>query len=753
MRTYPVYDGVLGQVYLWREWPLKDQISSQDIGIDLVAETIDGQYWAVQCKCYAPTAAISKNMVDSFLGVTGKKFQDSSGEWIGFANRLWISTTNNWTDVAEIEILNQDIGFHRISLSQLETAEVDWAKLDQGFLGSYARAKKKTILDHQKTALEKFHDHFQTQDRGQLIMACGTGKTFTSLKIAERETSNQGLILFLAPSLALIAQTLKEWSADATETLSSIVVCSDADVSRVTTTSKIKRKNSEDLTISSVVDLALPATTKPDKIVERLKNAKEKTPFQRRVIFSTYQSIDKVAEALKLADLTVDLIVCDEAHRSTGAIFDQNDKSYFVKVHQNDFIKAKKRLYMTATPRIYAESAKRKAEDFSVSLCSMDDETLFGPEVYRLGFGESVDRNLLSDYKVLVLTVPRQDISQEILAEIAEEGKKEINADDVTKLIGCLNALSKNMTIESQFLREVDPEPMRRAVAFCQTIAKAMAITEIVNPIKEKYLARAGAAYSTNLLDLASDHIDGGMASSLRDKKMSWLRAANDNDHECRVLTNVRCLSEGVDVPSLDAVMFLSAKNSQIEVVQSVGRVMRKAEGKKFGYIIIPVIVPSHVEAEEALNDSERFKTVWQVLNALKAHDDRFNALINKIQFNKKIPTDGGSVLIGGIAKESKQTNLNIPTTGSIFDELDNHNDNFYRSIYANLVKRVGSKRDMLLWAADVAKIASGFKERITKVVSQEGPHKVEFDRFLEGLKKTLNPSISAVDAIEMLSQ
>ncbi|MDR0550344.1 MAG: DEAD/DEAH box helicase family protein [Deltaproteobacteria bacterium] len=751
LMTYPVYDGVLGQVCLWREWPLKDQISSQDIGIDLVAETIDGKYWAVQCKCYAPTAAISKNMIDSFLGVTGKKFQDSSGQWIGFANRLWISTTNNWTDVAEIEILNQDIGFQRISLSQLETAAVDWAKLDQGFLGSYARAKKKTILDHQKIALEKFHAHFQTQERGQLIMACGTGKTFTSLKIAEQETSNQGLILFLAPSLALIAQTLKEWSADAAETLSSIVVCSDADVSRVTATSKIKRINSEDLVANSTVDLALPATTKPDKIVERLTDAKERKPFQRRVIFSTYQSIDKVAEALKLADLTVDLIVCDEAHRSTGAIFDQNDKSYFIKVHDNDFIRAKKRLYMTATPRIYAESAKRKAEDYSVALCSMDDESLFGPEVYRLGFGESVNRNLLSDYKVLVLTIPRQAISQKIQAEI-DEGKKEIDADDITKLIGCLNALSKNMTVESRVLRQVDPEPMRRAVAFCQTIAKSKAIVEVFNQLKDKYCRQMVEVESTNLVDIVAEHIDGSMGSSLRDKKMAWLRDSNASPESCRLLGNVRCLSEGVDVPSLDAVLFLSAKNSQIEVVQSVGRVMRKAEGKKFGYIVIPVIVPSYVDPEDALNDNERFKVVWAVLNALKAHDDRFNALINKIQFNKKIPTEGGSILIGGIAGSSNVADYKV-STPDIFSGVMGGDEGYYRALYATMVKKVGFKQDTLLWATDVAKIAEGFKKRIATVVSQEGPHKKEFDHFLTGLRSALNPSISTNDAIDTLSQ
>ncbi|MDR1609064.1 MAG: DEAD/DEAH box helicase family protein, partial [Deltaproteobacteria bacterium] len=604
------------------------------------------------------------------------------------------------------------------------------------------RLARKSLLPHQKTALEKFHEHFKTQDRGQLIMACGTGKTFTSLKIAENETNGQGLVLFLAPSIALISQLLLEWSSNSEKPLYSICVCSDPSVSR------IKKKKNEDDIIFSVEDLALPATTKVPQIIKQLEFARERHPNQLCVIFSTYQSIDKVSEALKKVKLTVDLIVCDEAHRTTGVILMDEDEGYFTKVHDNTFIKAKKRLYMTATPRIYAESLKRKAEDFSATLCSMDDENLFGPEVYRLGFGESVDRDLLSDYKVLVLTVNRNEISEKTQDELTE-GQKEIEADDITKLIGCLNALSKNMTMEGKVLRQVDPDPMLKAVAFCQTIAKSKKITKVFKALKDNYCQNLPNKENYNLVDVEADHIDGAMGACLRNEKLSWLRSDSE---KCRILCNVHVLSEGVDVPSLDAVLFLSAKNSQIEVVQSVGRVMRKAEGKKFGYIIIPVVVPSSVDPEDALNDNERFKVVWTVLNALKAHDDRFNALINKIQFNKIAPTGGGSVLIGGISGGDTH-DLRGPGTRDLLSGLQPSDDGLYRHIYARLVKKVGFKQDMLLWAADVAKIAEGFKARITKVVNQKGPHKEEFDRFLSGLRKTLNPSVDETEAIEMLAQ
>jgi predicted helicase len=311
------------------------------------------------------------------------------------------------------------------------------------------------------------------------------------------------------------------------------------------------------------------------------------------------------------------------------------------------------------------------------------------------------------------------------------------------------------MDYEGGVLRVVDPGVMRKAVAFCQTIAKSKAITEVFNNVMESYGKELTIKEGEQLVEVTSQHIDGAMGAAEREKKMSWLKDEPENQNECRILTNVRCLSEGVDVPSLDAVMFLSAKNSQIEVVQSVGRVMRRAKGKKFGYIIIPVITPTYVKPEDVLKDHATFSVVWTVLNALKAHDDRFTALITKIDLNEHKPDGGGSVLIGGIAKASEDNELSGPTvkTNDLLGEARKHDLELYNSIYARLVTKIGDKDDLLLWAQDVAKIAEGFKERITTVISQKGPHKTEFEKFLTGLRQTLNPSVDTTEAIEMLAQ
>ncbi|MDR1164646.1 MAG: DEAD/DEAH box helicase family protein [Deltaproteobacteria bacterium] len=753
LKTNRAYESSFSHVWLWMDCPFRKSISQtgKDIGIDLVLRDEEGKYWAVQCKCFKETASIDKRAVDSFIGASGKRFKDDAGRDSTFSYRLWISTTNNWTDEAESELRDQSVHCHIINLGDLEKVKVDWDKLEQGFFGERARPERFTPREDQKEALDTALEHYSKQDRGHMTMACGTGKTFTSLIIAEEMTKGQGLVLFLAPSIALIGQTLWAWYDNAQEYFQAICVCSDKAVSTLRGNAK------EDQVYGSPVDLPLPSSTSPDEIEKRLTRGRLKRPERLQVIFSTYQSIDSVAQALKKAKRVVDLIVCDEAHRTTGFSLTKEDESHFVKVHDDAFIRAKKRLYMTATPKIFGEQAKKTAEENSIALCSMDDESLFGAEFYRLGFGKAVDLRLLCDYKVLVLTVNRRDIPEKIQAQAAD-GKKEIEADDVSKLIGCLNALSKNMAYDNKILSQVDPGQMRRAVAFCQTIKKSEAISDLFTKIEGDWSESLTEEERQRLVTLETRHIDGTMGASLRNERMTWLKEEPENQQICRVLTNVRCLSEGVDVPTLDAVLFLSAKNSPIEVVQSVGRVMRAAKGKKFGYIIIPVIVPSYVQPEDALNDNKAFETVWIVLNALRSHDDRFRGIINKIQLNENRSDGQERILIGGIAKGDLDTNSldNVMNaiqergfpTDSRSDEIRLHN-----AIYARLVKKVGSKQDFMLWANDVAKIADGFKNRITKVVSQEGPHKKEFGNFLDSLRKSLNPSVNSEEAIEMLAQ
>lgn len=395
LQTVPWYTGLFQHVWLWQEFPYRESFGGKDTGIDIVAQTVEGDFWAIQCKCYDEKAHIDKPAVDSFLATSSKQFAAEDEKAKTFSLRLWVSTTNKWGSEAENTIRNQDPPVQRINLADLESAPVDWDALEQGICGTQALKEKKHPRPHQEAAIAAFHEHFQTGNRGKLIMACGTGKTFTSLKIAENETGGKGLVLFLAPSIALVGQTLREWTAETTTKIFPICICSDAKVSQ----SKVKKDDDQDG--YSITDLALPASTNVNDILYQFKIADKNHSEGMIVVFSTYQSIAVIAQAQKAFQREFDLIICDEAHRTTGVTLKDKDESAFVKVHDNAFIQAKKRLYMTATPRLYAEESKKKAQEADAYLCSMDDEAMYGPEVFRIGFGEAVDKNLLADYKVL----------------------------------------------------------------------------------------------------------------------------------------------------------------------------------------------------------------------------------------------------------------------------------------------------------------------------------------------------------------
>ena len=754
LQTDPKYVNLFKSIWLWNEFHGKLDLGSSDTGIDLVALTHDGDYWAIQCKCYQANSLIDKPAVDSFLSTSSREFKNENLQTTRFAHRLWISTTNKWGSNATEAIRNQNPPVTRINLFDLLESPVDWEKLDNGIHGEASRTPKKTLFPHQKEALEKTHDYFKTADRGKLIMACGTGKTFNSLRIAENETDGKGLILFLVPSIALLGQTLREWSADANEPINAICICSDPQVSR-------KKTKNEDADTFSVVDLALPASTDTKDILKQFQQIKAKNLPGMVVVFSTYQSIEVISRAQKVLIKNgfseFDLIICDEAHRTTGVTLANEDESDFTKVHNNDFIKAKKRMYMTATPRLYSDDTKSKAASADAILCSMDDPALYGKEIYRIGFGEAVERDLLTDYKVLILTLSNQDVPPALQRMITDK-ESEINTDDASKLIGCINALSKQFLGDDDATKESDPEPMRRAVAFCQSIAVSKKITTIYNTATDAYLNSLPAEKKEQMVSIASQHMDGTMSAPARDELLGWLKEPTENN-ECRILTNVRVLSEGVDMPSLDAVLFLSAKNSQVDVVQSVGRVMRKSPGKKYGYIIIPVVVPTDIEADKALDDNERYKVVWTVLNALRAHDDRFNATINKIELNKKRPNqilvgrpdysfdiDGNPLLVS-------EDSATYEANKEIGRQMAFQFEQLQSVVFARMVQKVGDRRYWEQWAKDVAIIAERQVERIKFLISSKKDQRAAFAKFLVGLQSNINPSITENQAIDMLAQ
>ena len=462
-----------------------------------------------------------------------------------------------------------------------------------------------------------------------------------------------------------------------------------------------------------------------------------------------------VAEAQEIGLPKFDLIICDEAHRTTGVEQDSADFSSFVAVHKKDYIKGKKRLYMTATPRIYDDASKSKARDAEVLVYSMDDEEIYGQEFHRLDFSEAVRKGLLADYKVLVLAVDEKSVSKAFQRQIADENN-EIALDDVVKIVGCYNGLRKRF-VSDDGTEDVDPNPMKRAVAFSRSIKDSKKLTELFSGIIKKYekkseLTGEELIEDKGFLRCEIDHVDGTFNALQRTERLQWLKADTSQQGEvCRILSNARCLSEGVDVPALDAVMFLNPRNSVVDVVQSVGRVMRLSEGKKYGYIILPIGVPADMAPEEALNNHEKYKVVWQVLQALRAHDDRFNAIINQIDLNaertKRIQVIGVGAGTGG---DGGEDGLQVTQSTFEFPQLEE----WENAIFAKIVVKCGNRRYWEDWAKDIAQIAERHVTRIKALVDGANPkHKEKFERFLKGLRKTLNPSITAEDAVEMLAQ
>src|ERR1019366_4408527 len=367
---------------------------------------------------------------------SGKSFPTSSGKQ-SFTRRIIVSTTDNWSKHAEEALNNQQIPVLRIRVQDLENSPIDWGQFSLKRPDLMKLRAKKQLRPHQKIALNHVLAGLAEADRGKLIMACGTGKTFTALKIAEqfaatgrKEASNSGNILFLVPSIPLLSQALLEWAAETDLPMHCFAVCSDTAVGRSSDTGEIR-----------LHDLPFPATTNSRKLATQINAFAGKKPLT--VIFSTYQSIQTIADAQKQGAPMFDLIICDEAHRTTGVTLEGDDESYFVKVHDAKFIKASKRLYMTATPRIFSDGSKTKAEEGDATICSMDDETLYGKELHRLGFGEAVGSGLLSDYKVMVLAVDEKFVSKTFQQQLAVEG--ELNLDDLVKITGCWNGLSKRM--------------------------------------------------------------------------------------------------------------------------------------------------------------------------------------------------------------------------------------------------------------------------------------------------------------------
>ena len=780
LQTDPIYRERFSEVWLWSEWTYA---KGHDVGIDIVAKEADSdRYVAIQCKFYESTHLMRLPDVETFFAALNTSIETEHSKKDTFVCGIIIATTDHWNVVLLDTLFKQNIPCQRIGLSDLEEAAVDWSAINTGNAGTIT---KYDARPHQREAIDAVLEGFQSADRGKLIMACGTGKTFTALRLTEEYTSGKGCVLFLAPSIALVAQSLREWMSQTTCRIHPIAVCSDGNASSI-----------DDLVDLSARDLPARATTDPTAIAQLYARFKDS---HLSVIFSTYQSIEKLHEAQKVGALPeFDLCICDEAHRTTGvSLYDEkkgkHNESHFVKVHQQDFLRCRKRIYMTATPKIYAESARQKAKEANAELASMDKRELYGDDFFRLPFSRAVREGLLTDYKVLVLCVDEEYVKDIMGEHLKQDETGALELDEAVRLVGCYNGLRKKVMLpakptvntddgaaydptlpdllahDEDFLIS-DPAPMKRAVSFANVIKASRHYTEMWGKVVDAI--RQNEENDTAFLDSEMQHVDGNMDMSERAALLSWLKgnAGTNATHgaaECRILSNARCLSEGVDVPSLDAVMFLAPRKSQVDVVQSVGRVMRRAEGKQFGYIILPIGISPKDKPEDVLDKDEKYRVVWDVLQALRSHDDRFNAEINSIELNKG---RGKRIVVAGVTgkkqkgrkrtgkdKGDEKENPDNGQPGSeqqaFFDfDFEKELPAWTDGILVRTVQKCGDRRYWEDWAKNIAKIAEKQIASINGLLDK-GIGLEEFQLFLSGLRENTNPAITESDAIEMLAQ
>lgn len=743
--------GTLEQARSWEDCPVRD---TKDIGIDLMAQiAISGEWVAIQCKCYDSDKQLPKGVCDSFFayalmhpGVDDYMVMTSAaGPGANLAKQL------------------ESSGCVFVDTAKMAASNIDWTPFIEG--GGIEERETHDPRLHQQEAIDQIEARFADHDRCKAVMACGTGKTLMSLRLAEDWMQDgPGTVLFCAPSISLVGQSMREWMAEARVPMSPLVVCSDSRASR-----------RDDALPMTLVDFEYPATTNPESLFKSYEASRRANPDGLVVIFSTYQSIDVIHAAQGMGVSEFDLIICDEAHRTTGYALpgmDESEVSAFMKVHYDENVRAKKRLYMTATPRIYGETAKRKGAEEDYTIASMDDESIYGPTAYTLKFGEAVEKKLLTDYKVVVLTVQEDALGQRLFrADDEGVNARALDPSDIGKIIGCWKGLIDHgesvpddatglggmLVVDDVDRIAADAKPLHRAVGFCSTINDSKTITEAFAQTIEKY---AEEGHDELPLKCALRHVDGNMPADARSRNISWLGGEVAED-ECRILTNARCLAEGIDVPNLDAVIFFNAKNSTVDVVQAVGRVMRRAKGKDYGYIILPIFVPAGMTPEEALDDSKVFANVWSILQALRSHDERIEAKVNALALQQEAEKHKG-----GGAADHRGWDEGNPTKAELEAQKASEIvqgvqmqlslfpvERWEKAVQTTLVKKCGTRIYWDEWAEDVAKIAQRHIERIGALVRDDAGVAADFAVFLKGLRDSLNPGITADEAVQMIAQ
>ncbi len=722
-------------IELWSDWELRG--NERDRGIDIVITTSNKEYIAVQCKFHQNS--ISLNDISTFL----TQLQSGVGE-VRFKKGIIISTSNLSSNALKaIEQIRKSKGIDIVEISEEDFiySQIDWEKFDpMQTQDELPLCDKKKPRPHQTEAINATKEYFSSpkNTRGKLIMACGTGKTYTSLKIME--ALDPKITLFLAPSIALLSQTFREYAQEKSEPFYASIVCSDDKVG------KSKNEDNDDINFS---ELPIKPSTRLEDILSVHEKAQKEN--KRFIIFSTYQSALRIKEAQEAGLGEIDLIIFDEAHRTVGAMYSSNerdDKNAFTLCHSDENIKAKKRLYMTATPKVYSESSKAKAKESDNAIYSMDDADIFGEEIYTLNFSKAIALDLLTDYKVIILAVRKENLSgvtnsvnkkiSQLKAKGTKLDKKLINNEFVCKIVGTHKGLAKQDLIvlddenkeDHNLQNQYDTAPSQRAINFCKSINTSKNIKDSFETIMECYDEELKKKSFKNL-KISIDHIDGTMNCKDRLEKLEELNEFQPNT--CKVLSNARCLSEGVDVPALDSIVFFDGKSAMVDIIQAVGRVMRKAKHKKRGYIILPIALEeSEIQnLDEAVNNTN-FKNIWKVIKALRSHDP---SLVDEATFKEKIKIFGSD---DGKKQNDEKTLFDAILLQDLAD-----------AVYNVMPTKLGDRNYWENFTKKTGNIARTLNERL-KNIFEKNPE--FFHGFLDSLRENIHQNIKEDEALDMIT-
>ncbi|WP_420623169.1 DEAD/DEAH box helicase family protein [Candidatus Poriferisodalis sp.] len=762
-------------VWLWDEWPQRHEYGfTNDIGVDLVAQHLNGDRFAIQCKFY-DDATVPTKSIDAFLATAqGQAFDGSM-----------LVNTGSVTVHAYTKLTNARTKI--IDLVNLESWPIDWLRgLEDPETVEWADAPKQPFA-HQRDALVEIGKGFQQNDRGTVVMPCGTGKSLVAMWAAEDLAGKGGQVLYAVPSIALMGQTMREWAQNRTISHQYIGVCSDP------STGKMPRGAATDL-----AQVHMPVSTDRDAIAQWL--SLEPPQNSMRVVLTTYQSLPVIADAIKRANAVIrqgghgfqpfDLFILDEAHRTTG-IEDAERKGAqttgFRLAHNDEALPALRRLYMTATPRVFTPRLKAKAKKMSheagrdLDSFSMDDKSVYGPRFFEMAFSQAIDRGLLTDYRVLVVGKRENspdlgDTYVEVLRSEDAKSKSRTRGGLVaegyaTKLLGVLDALAAPKTVVgdpdrvSGQIGEDTGRPLRSAILFTNTVARSQTVAlpgrfeELLGPDRSllgaisEDLQQKSVDDERQVLRVESDHMDGSTRADQRARQLAWLRdAANAGAATCRVLSNAQVLSEGVDVPALDAVVFMDPRRSTIDITQAVGRAIRRAQGKEMGYIVIPVVVPegSTLTSEEVLTGSD-FKTVWDVVRALRSHDDRVDHWLNGVSTKRPIDIiDADCTSRAAKEKDSDPENEDTTVEQLTLDLRIKHE--LEREVFSKMVDVCGDKQMWPSWGQNAASVCEQVRQRVDAMLAEDAA-KQEFGTFLAAIRDTAGERTTEADAVEMVAQ